>query len=130
MMTSCPDASVLQRFLLGQLPPEELEALGPHVDGCPACRNTLRSLQVHDPLLEALQHPPPSLPVPDTVLEQLLQRLARLDAAPADPQVTSPGSAYQLPFPAPDFTRREVECSSAATATTWPLVPGYELLGV
>src|SRR5262249_1809203 len=130
MRTSCPDASVLRRFLLGQLSPEELKGLGPHVERCPACLDTLRSLHVRDPLLDALQLPPSGLPTPDSVLAPLIQRLVQLGAAPDASQQTISEDTDAPAGPAPFFTRRKSDSGLAALATMWPLVPGYEILEV
>ena len=64
--TSCPENEVLQRFLLGQLPAEELDVLAEHVEQCRRCIEALHNLQPRDALLSAMENP---LPPPDPALE-------------------------------------------------------------
>jgi len=108
MVTTCPNAEVLQRFLLGQMSLDEHDQLAGHVEECSQCIQTLHGLQVRDPLLEAMQTPLPErtlqgtgldasppggfpawspLPGPgfqDQTLEQLLNRLVQL--VPMEPR--------------------------------------------
>jgi hypothetical protein len=70
---SCPDVHVLRRFLLGQLPTEEVERLAGHVEQCAHCVTILQHLQERDALLDALQTPPADpLQLPAGLLERVV----------------------------------------------------------
>jgi WD40 repeat protein len=73
--TSCPAREVLERFLLGQLPAEELDPLAAHVEHCRRCIATLHSLRPRDTLLSAMEKPLSS-PEP-AVLTLLLNQQSR-----------------------------------------------------
>ena len=52
---SCPDRSVLEAMLLGELSPELTEGLAAHVERCPSCEETVESLgDSKDDLIEDL----------------------------------------------------------------------------
>jgi WD40 repeat protein len=50
----CPGTSVLEQFVLGNIPPEEVEKLGRHVEQCEHCTRALEGLKTHDTLVEAM----------------------------------------------------------------------------
>jgi serine/threonine protein kinase len=93
--SSCPDQEVLQRFLLGRLPPAEVERLAEHVERCPACIVALRTFEERDTLLEAMEQPlpPPGPALQHDLLAGLLSRLEHLGTVPPLP----PGQLPQVP---------------------------------
>src|SRR5579864_1089206 len=52
--TACPDLQQVMRFVLGQVPPEEVERLSQHVLTCRACVDTLHGLKAEDTLIQQL----------------------------------------------------------------------------
>jgi serine/threonine-protein kinase len=73
---ACPTPEELRQLALGLLPEPRGEACAAHVQQCPSCQVTLRSLSVRDPLLDAVAR---------------LGRDGRADDTPDEPP--SPGSA-------------------------------------
>ena len=55
--SSCPPKEVLERFVLGQLSPPEVEQWAGHVEQCGRCHAALRAFHDEDTVVEALQHP-------------------------------------------------------------------------
>ncbi len=56
LMPICPDLSVLQRFLNGDLPDEESDHIAAHTDECPACESVLKHLEEQaDTLLDRMR---------------------------------------------------------------------------
>jgi len=55
---SCPDGSILKQFLLGQLPPEEVECWAEHVESCPHCIASLEGLRLRDTVIETMRKTP------------------------------------------------------------------------
>lgn len=51
---SCPSKEVLERFVLGQLSPAEVEQWARHVEACARCAATLQGLPAQDTMIEAL----------------------------------------------------------------------------
>jgi WD40 repeat protein len=106
--TACPGHDVLERFLLGQLPPEEFDSLEGHLSGCPVCLAAMGRLRPLDALLQTLgelSHDPTvqeSSMVPDLV--QRLERLVQA-SAPVNPTLTdAPDTASAVtPPPAEGF---------------------------
>jgi WD40 repeat protein/serine/threonine protein kinase len=55
---ACPSPEELSGFLLGTLPEADLERVGRHLDGCPACESAVRALEnLSDPVLAAIRQP-------------------------------------------------------------------------
>jgi anti-sigma factor ChrR (cupin superfamily) len=50
----CPDASTLQRFAVGQMPPAEVEQLAKHCEQCERCIRLLHTFNAEDTLTEAM----------------------------------------------------------------------------
>lgn len=55
MLIACPSAEILERLVHGELPEEELESVADHAAECPACLETLRQIESHDTVVEALR---------------------------------------------------------------------------
>jgi hypothetical protein len=52
----CPSADELSRLVLGTLPEADLEWIVRHLDGCPTCEASVRTLEsLSDPVLDALR---------------------------------------------------------------------------
>src|SRR5438067_562610 len=58
----CPDREILQRFVLGQLPPAEVESLAEHVEDCALCVERLHAVQGNDALLGTMRALPAEQP--------------------------------------------------------------------
>jgi serine/threonine protein kinase/WD40 repeat protein len=114
----CPDAPVLEQFLLGRVTDAEAEQLEEHLTGCSRCAVTLRWLRAEDRLVVAMRGcedtPPGAQP---DVIDALVPVLKRLrgpgetttlpppgGAAGASPDVTTPipASAFLAPAQDPD----------------------------
>jgi serine/threonine protein kinase/WD40 repeat protein len=54
----CPDASTLEALLLGRLCGEAADLLAQHLDGCPACAQSLGQIRAEDELVAAIKGPP------------------------------------------------------------------------
>jgi WD40 repeat protein/serine/threonine protein kinase len=88
----CPDASVLQRFTLGQMQPEEVERLARHVEQCERCTRVLDGLKVADTLVEAMSaQATAGDEIQDASVVALIERLKGMP---------SPQSAHAEPMPA------------------------------
>jgi hypothetical protein len=73
---SCPDRETLERFVLGQFPPEAVERLGHHVEQCARCVGTIQAMTARDSLLEAMRSRPTlSLDAASPMVESLMARL-------------------------------------------------------
>ena len=64
-VTVPPDENVLREFLLGTLPPDELDAVGRYLDDHPEFGSKLDALRMDDTLLAALRDST-QVYVPDT----------------------------------------------------------------
>jgi serine/threonine protein kinase/WD40 repeat protein len=53
---SCPSKDTLERFVLGQLAPAEVEHWAPHVEGCDRCLTILHKTTSQDAVVEAMKH--------------------------------------------------------------------------
>ena len=105
-----PSEDALRGFLLGLLPPEELEAVGRYLEANPAAISTLKALKTGDTLLESLRSPPRT-GVPDSAeLADLMTRLSAFTATPSqtgDQTISSPTDPADPAFAAtidPDTT--------------------------
>ena len=97
-ISDCPDWEELAAYLLGKLPPEILDSIAEHVDGCRTCDSTLAAMDgLTDPLVDRLQEACDSeLPSPESELQRLM--------AMADDMVPKPSSSSGQ-APAEDSTR-------------------------
>jgi eukaryotic-like serine/threonine-protein kinase len=78
-LTTCPDARVLERLLLGQIPVADAEPLEAHVAACSRCAARLQQIRADDPLVEALRHTPVSgYPENTPLVQALIPGLKRL----------------------------------------------------
>src|SRR5689334_9030569 len=75
--SSCPDADVLQRFLLGQTSDQESSQLEAHLSTCPNCVQTLHGLKAEDTVVEAMRVPP-LRDDEEKVVEDLIKRMEGL----------------------------------------------------
>jgi WD40 repeat protein len=95
----CPDAALLLKFALGQILPEEVERLAPHIEQCAACTRALEGLKGTDTLVEAMS----SLPTVDDepageAMNALIEHLKGLrPAAVAGVEVTRTTAADSTP---------------------------------
>ncbi|MBV9125141.1 MAG: hypothetical protein JO112_17435, partial [Planctomycetes bacterium] len=116
-ISTCPDRHLLQRLLLGQLPPQEAETLAKHLEQCSQCIHTVQLLQGEDDLVKALRS--------QTTIEveaggsevrgliQRLQNLRPLVAAPGvEPTTTAPTSEAT---PAPQEKTRTRDASGESS---------------
>ena len=73
-MTTCPNQSLLQRFLRGDLSDEESDRVAAHTDECPACEAILGKIESQtDSLLERMGDA--ALKVNDHLDDEHFQRL-------------------------------------------------------
>jgi eukaryotic-like serine/threonine-protein kinase len=80
-ITGCPDVSILEQLLLGQVPAAEAEALALHVAACSRCAGTLQQIRVDDPLVDAMRHlPSANDPEQNQLVQALIPCLKRLQA--------------------------------------------------
>jgi eukaryotic-like serine/threonine-protein kinase len=87
--TGCPDVSILEQLLLGQVPAAEAEALALHVAACSRCAGTLQQIRADDPLVDAMRHlPSGNDPEQNQLVQALIPCLKRLQ--PNDAQRTLP----------------------------------------
>jgi serine/threonine protein kinase len=109
-LSTCPDASVFERLLAGNVWPDEADALEQHLAFCARCQTCLTQVDVSDPLLDRLRGSDAvAAQLPQgAVLEVLMRRLR--DAPP--PGIGEPDSVAGTPLlqnetltvePAPDF---------------------------
>ena len=75
-----PDAETLRRFLNGELPPDELEAVARYLDDHPQLASTLNARHSGDTLLAVLRSATPA-PADPPELARLIDQLSRLPAA-------------------------------------------------
>lgn len=76
-VVTCPDKYELQKFLLGQLPEDEVDRLQQHFTQCHACLNTVRWLATDDALVVAVRSQATAVPGgEDDVVEELIARLS------------------------------------------------------
>jgi eukaryotic-like serine/threonine-protein kinase len=119
-MTPCPSNEKLARLVADALSEAECEALAQHVEECAACQARLAQLtDTSDP---ELAQRPENLSSRTEAEDEIMRRLkrgpgspARVASGPADPTVR--------------FVKREA-VGPAVLETEWPVVPGYEILGV
>src|SRR5438128_762408 len=124
VLTSCPDALLLQDFLLGRVNAAALDELAAHVEQCRTCQCQLQQEGLSDPLLQALGTSPPEFGLQGDQLTSLMERLYQLNhheerrgcLAPLEgaPSVLDPNATFP---------------SSADGASAPVQVPGYEILG-
>ncbi|OWK45689.1 protein kinase domain-containing protein [Fimbriiglobus ruber] len=82
-----PDENVLRQYLLGLLPPDELEAVGRYLDAHPELMSTLNGLHAGDTLLDALR----SVQAADASdPPELLAMIGRVTAMAAEPPADGP----------------------------------------
>ena len=73
---SCPHAGDAAAYVIGALSPAERFEFEKHLAGCPGCERSVRELAGMPGLLgrvepSSLEHPPPTEPVPDSLLPAL-----------------------------------------------------------
>jgi serine/threonine protein kinase len=113
----CPDAPLLEQFLLGRVQDAEAEQLEYHLTGCPRCAVTVRRLRAEDPLVRAMRGaedtPPGAQPEVIDAIVPVLKRLRGpgetttlappgVTGAPGDLTTPIPASAFLAPAQAPD----------------------------
>src|SRR5437764_102006 len=92
---TCPPADQLSAYVVGKLPPELLEAVASHLDGCPSCESSLHLLeQLTDPLLAGLRQAVPAQPWLSE--PQLKTALGQAEALSGD---SAPSIAHAVPHP-------------------------------
>jgi Protein kinase domain len=94
---ACPDAQVLEKLILGLMPPLEGEPLLCHLQECDSCMQTVRTLRSRDTLVDAVSAQAFACKDPDedTVIG-LIQRLQGMNIALVHP---SSGSGRDKPTP-------------------------------
>src|SRR5262249_2104831 len=96
---SCPETRILRQFLLGQLRPEELEALAPHSEARPQCVARLEQMSDRATLAEAMQSAPSVLDSASTpAVQEMIARAAGLPV-PDSISSNSPRTGDGLPPP-------------------------------
>jgi serine/threonine protein kinase len=105
---SCPEGPLLQQFLLGQLPTDEIENWAQHVEQCGRCVEKLAGFQINDGLVETMAAAAVAREEPPAqILDGLVKRLSALwsrltphateDGQPETPQESSSGSLTPEP---------------------------------
>lgn len=120
-MSSCPFLKKLASLLDDALGVSERDALARHVEGCAVCQQQLAGLTVTpDTEILRIADPPPR----DSRGEEgIVRRLKQL------PMWWPSTVATQLEGPA-DQSPQAVDRAPRAQSSAWPIVPGYEFLGV
>jgi tetratricopeptide (TPR) repeat protein len=80
----CPEIQILRRLLLGQVTPEQLDALGQHVEQCNRCVATLESLRAEDTVSEAARGVAGGGAPQDGLVDGLIERFASVRLPPRD----------------------------------------------
>jgi Leucine-rich repeat (LRR) protein len=102
---ACPNRDVLQRLLLGRLPPAEAERLAQHLEGCAYCTAVVQTFQEEDTLVEAARSQAAAGDGPEgDPVRRLVERLMQSGPPPA-PRTDTPRTLQALPGPAADFAR-------------------------
>ncbi len=95
--SNCPDEGTLEQLLLGNLPDDQIDALGSHLLRCQACAAHAGTLEVADSLTVSLRDAATlSAGQEDTLVQELRQRLHHLrvvQPATADAEPTQTFSA-------------------------------------
>src|SRR5262245_37424507 len=114
----CPSDQELLAFHLGTAPPDALDELAAHVEGCPLCETALQRLDgTDDPVLAALRRPVPPPGRPAT------ERRPPGGAFPAASTAVEPG-ALLLPREAGGpLRRRESEIRATLRSRLAALLP-------
>jgi serine/threonine protein kinase len=81
---SCPDAASLRRYLLGDTPPPDAEAVEQHLATCPQCMQRLEGMRADDSLTLDLRAVAVEQKSDSPEVLQLIQRLSRLGALPSE----------------------------------------------
>ena len=101
MLKTCPDADVLQRFLLGQTSDQESAELEAHLAACAHCVQTLHGMKAEDTVVEAMRAQAGTAEAEEAVVESLIERLQRLrEEQPAAGEITSANLAIDFLAPA------------------------------
>jgi len=83
----CPDASILEKFALGQMLPEEVEPLALHVEQCERCTQVLNGMKAEDTLIEAMSARSTAADEDNDKVDALIERLKALSAPDMAPRV-------------------------------------------
>jgi serine/threonine protein kinase/WD40 repeat protein len=117
VVSQCPDASILQQLALGKMSPADVEKLARHCEQCSRCIGVLHTLQVRDPLIDAMTARRPAAdPSRDDAVNALIERLQGMPppapqpgdsistlAGGAAPSSETAGGRPARNAPAPDF---------------------------
>src|ERR1700736_4504971 len=100
MISTCPTAKELQRFLLGDIPDQDAERVEQHLAQCPTCLGQLASLHGEDTLSDAVQANPtmPGLPQGEEV-KRLIEQWCKAPSVPTLPpaDITHAGATGREP---------------------------------
>ncbi|MBM4072923.1 MAG: serine/threonine protein kinase, partial [Planctomycetes bacterium] len=109
--SSCPSDDQVKLLALGDMPPDELESLVAHMEGCPGCVLKVKSLGTSDTLIDALTRATTINEGPDeSVVTGLIERLSKLTQTPHQPlQFSCPHCGKGLKCK-PELAGRKVKC--------------------
>lgn len=119
----CPDLQQLGAFVLGSLGDRELELVGRHLEGCPACVHLLEQQRFSDPLLDVCRgctEAPVALPPSLSALVLQLKALSEVGHAHLSPPPFRE-SATAHPSP-PPFVEDSPDRSVPAEAEIFPRI--------
>jgi hypothetical protein len=115
MSSPCPDRNQLLDYLLGKLPDPPAGEVAAHVEGCPTCERTVRSLEVaSDTLVAQLRGPLPESQVArEAPHQQAMAKIEQLAQPPATPE--EPAAVEKPPAAVEKPTESQPADSKAAT---------------
>ena len=79
---SCSNSGMLERFVLGVLPADDLIRLGQHVEQCALCVNTLDGLRGEDTLVADMRGAPEAAALVEAVIGRDLQTCCAAELVP------------------------------------------------
>jgi anti-sigma factor RsiW len=116
----CPNRDALQRFLAGRLPEADTERLQQHLAHCPACVNTLHTLESEDSLIQAMRAQGKSNQrTEDDVVADLMAHLDRL--SPPAPRADADQTQAYSPLLTTPLGSAPARSSACWAAAAWAL---------
>ncbi len=122
--THLPDETALRKFLLGELPDAEIDAVAHFLDSNPQLADGLSALQASDPLLSALQSIPAQLSHDTPDLEGLITRIVSMVHQAAPPDTSHASEAGKVTSSVqPEVDEQHAETSSPDSLLAGILTP-------